>query len=111
MLFFLFPSEIPALITFIEGVADTILEDQPLYQSRWDDRLFTFDVWLAQIREVKKRIDRYGKKLDTSAALFSEHLFEGYLALFSAHCILLYIKDRKHSDHKFVKVAELLFIP
>ncbi len=111
MLFYLFPSEIPELVAFIEGVADTILEDQPLYQSRWDDRLFTFDVWLKQIREIKKRISRYGSKLHLSGALFSEHLFEGYLALFSAHCILLYIKDRKHADPKFVRVAELLFIP
>lgn len=105
----LFPQEIPALLEYTANICRTIQEEEQLLRNRWDNGLFTFDVWLSFVREVSDKIDRYGKRLHTQSGLFADQLFDGYLALYMVHCLNLYTSTRQHHNRKLVQAIELLF--
>ena len=105
----LFPQEIPALLEYISNICRTIQEEEQLLRNRWDNGLFTFDVWLSFVQEVNNKIGRYGKRLHTQSGLFADQLFDGYLALYMVHCLNLYTSTRQHHNHKLVQAIELLF--
>jgi hypothetical protein len=107
----LFPQEIPALLEYINSMCLTIQEDEQLLHTQWNGGLFTIETWLSFVEEVRSKIDRYGKRLHTQSRLFADQLFDGYTALYVVHCMTLYTATRKHSNHKFVLVIDLLFNP
>ncbi len=105
----LFPQEIPALLEYTVNIYTSIQEEEQLLRNRWDNGLFTFDVWLSFVQEVNNKIGRYGKRLHTQSRLFADQLFDGYLALYMVHCMNLYTSTRRHDNLKFVLAIELLF--
>ena len=107
----LFPQEIPALLAYTSSLCSTILEEEQLLRSKWDNGLFTVEAWLSFVKEVGSKINRYGKRLYTQSRLFADQLFDGYLALYMVHCLTIYTTIRKHSDSKFVLAVDLLFNP
>ena len=107
----LFPQEIPALLEYTRNMCLTIQEDEQLTREQWENGLFTVEVWLSFVEEIKSKIYKYGKRLHTHSRLFADQLFDGYAAFYMVHCMALYITIRKHGNHKFVLAIDLLFNP
>jgi hypothetical protein len=105
----LFPQEIPDLLDFISGMCLTIQEDEDRSRKAFGDGLFSFDFWLYLLRQVEQIINQKKALLQKSDKVFSEQLFEGYLACYTNHCIIVYISTRQHPDEKFTQAVELLF--
>jgi len=105
----LFPSAIPALLEFVQGMGDGIREDEQKQRELWEHGLFGFDFWLTLIADADRKIKKYGRQLEKSSSLFSDQLFDGYLALYLVHCLMIYTTMRVHPNPKFTKAVDLLF--
>lgn len=105
----LFPDEIPAILEYVKILSITIEEEKEILNSKWDNQLFSFAFWLSLANDTKKKIDQYGKKLHKSSRLFADQLFDGYAALYLAHCLIQLISQQEHQNKKFSKAVELLF--
>jgi len=105
----LFPSEIPVLLQFVQGMCVTIKERETEQREQWDNGFLSFDFWLSLVNETERLIKRYGNKLHRSNRLFSDQLFDGYLAMYMAHCLIIYTTQRVHPNAKFSKAVDLLF--
>jgi hypothetical protein len=80
-------------------------------RKHWDGGFMSFDYWLSLIVQVEAKINRYGSRLHTSSKLFSDQLFENYLALYTNHAISTYVKVMEHPNPKFTMAVELIFNP
>ncbi len=109
LLFQLFPKEMPTLIEFITSMCITIKEDEQVNRSKWDNGFMDFDYYLSMINQVQERIERYGKKLHSSYHLFGDQLFDGMLAIYTCHCVRVYVTTKKHPNNRFVVAVDLLF--
>jgi len=107
----LFPEAMPKLIDFIAEFSAAIREDQERNRKHWDGGFMSFDYWLSLIVQVEVKIKRYGPRLTTSSKVFSDQLFENYLALYTNHAISTYVKVIEHPNPKFTMAVELIFNP
>jgi hypothetical protein len=107
----LFPSEIPAFIAFVTGMAASIKEDEEQQRAQWDNGFLSFDFWLNQVEHVEEKIRRYDSRLHTSNRLFSEQLFDGYLAMYMNHCLVVYTTVKEHPNKRFAKAVDLFINP
>lgn len=107
----LFPQHMPKLVDFIAEFSAAIREDEVRNRKHWDGGFMSFDYWLSLIVQVEAKIKKYGERLHTSSKLFSDQLFENYLALFTNHAISTYVKVIDHADPKFTMAVELIFNP
>lgn len=107
----LFQDEMPAFLEFVQNMCVTIKEQEQLHRERWGNGLLNFDFWLLLLDEAEKRIDQYRNRLSKSAQLFADQLFDGYLALYLVHCLMVYTTTRQHPNMKFTKAVDLLFNP
>lgn len=105
----LFPNEIPALVDFIQGMCISIKEDEEMNRKIWELGLMTFDDWLSLLNQVETAIEQYGKKLYKNHRLFTDQLFDGLLAIYTIHCITIYVTTKQHPNPKFTMAIELLF--
>lgn len=106
----LFPQEIPALLEYIRNMCLTIQEDKQLIQ-RWNNGLLTVEAWLSLVKEAMSKIEKYGKRMHTQSRLFADQMFDGYVALYTVHCLTLYTTTQKHGNKKFAQSIDLLFNP
>lgn len=106
----LFPDEIPAILEYVKSLSITIAEEREMLNSRWDNQLFSFAFWLSLAKDAENKIDRYGVKLHKSSRLFADQLFDGYAALYLAHCLIKLTYQQENQNKKFVKAVELLFM-
>lgn len=107
----LFPSEIPALLQYVQKMCSTIKENEQQQREKWEHGLFSFDFWLSLINDAEQKINRYGGKLYSNSGLFADQLFDGYLAMYVVHCLTVYTTVREHPDSKFTHAIALLFNP
>jgi hypothetical protein len=107
----LFPQEIPALLDFVLGMCQTIKENEAIHRTKWDNGLFSFNFWMSLLEDVEKRSLKYGTKLHGISRLFADQLFEGYLAMYMVHCLIVYTTTRQHPNRKFALAIDLLFNP
>ena len=107
----LFPTEMPGLIDFTQGMCEAVKENQDLNRAKWNNGLFSFDYWLSLAGNVHVATEKYGVRLHKNSNLFADQLFDGYLACFTIHCIVTYIAVRQHENSKFVKAVDLFFNP
>ena len=105
----LFPDEIPAILKYVKSLSITIKEEKEMLNSRWDNQLFPFAFWLSIAKDAKTKIDHYGVKLHKSSRLYVDQLFDGYAALYLAHCLIKLTGQQEHHNKKFVIAVELLF--
>ncbi len=104
----LFPAEIPAFLKFVQGMCSSIKEDEANQRQQWENGLFSFDFWLSLVNDAERKINQYGSKLATSNRVFSEQLFDGYLAMYVNHCLIVYTTRRVHPNKKFTIAIDLL---
>jgi len=111
LLHVLFPQHMEDLINFIEGMCQTVQEEQENGCRAWDNGFITFDSWLYLAADAQKQIASNRKKMLGQSSTFASCLFSGYTALFSVHCVVTYTAVRKHPDNKFTKAVDLFFNP
>ena len=104
-----FPDEIPAFLEAMESLCEAIRADEAHYREQWAEGLFTFDFWLTLLRQAEAVIQQYGKKLCNNPRLFAHQLFDGYQAIFSAHCLTRYAMTRQRENRKFYTATDLFF--
>ena len=107
----LFPDEIPALLAFAKNLGLAIQEEQDRHRQKWDNGLFSFDFWLNLIKEAETKINKYGDTMQGSSRLFADQLFDGYIAMYTVHCLIVYTTTRNHPNRKFTVAVDLLFNP
>jgi len=107
----LFPEAMPKLIDFIAEFSASTRENEARNRKHWDSGFMSFDYWLSLIVQVEAKIKRYGSKLHSSSKVFSDQLFENYLALYTNHAISTYVKVIEHPNPKFTIAVELIFSP
>lgn len=108
LLFELFPEEIPALIQCIKAIAETICNDPEKLKQNWNGQMLTADFWIELAKDTMQRIEKNGDVLLKSSRRFSDQLFDGYNALFSAHCLQQYSKQDE-CNGQFRNAVEMLF--
>ena len=105
----LFPEEIPALLEFIKNMSISLIKEQVHHRKSWDNNLFSFDQWLLLVGQTVGIIDGYGKKLHRRHRLFSDQLFDGYIACYTNHCVTVFATTTEHRNRKFIQAIQLLF--
>lgn len=110
IIFDLFRDEIPELLDYTQKIAFKIEEDKEQLIASWNNPFLTYDQWLNLAYQVSGNIKRYGKNLTKSANMFAEQLFDGYLAIFSNHCVEQYGRHKAKSK-RFVQAVDLFYSP
>jgi len=82
LLFDLFKDEIPGFLKFTKNTVVVLLEQEAEHRRKWENKLFTFDLWLSLASCIEEKISRFGKSMERSRFIFSEQLFDGYHDLF-----------------------------
>ncbi len=109
LLFELFPREIPAFLQFQKAITDNLVRDPDQLKEKWTNEFFQLDFWMQQVSEIQRKLDRYTHQLAKRSTLFADQLFDGYLAMYSAHCLHQYITHQKPDDPRFIGAVEILF--
>jgi|GEM_PF-2114851 len=105
-----FYSEMPAFINYLSNFSTYILENQSKFATTWNNGLFTFDLWLSIITDIADRLKENPDKIAASRAKFSWELFGDLRALFTIHCLVLYVNDKdQHPDEKFREKVKTMF--
>ncbi|OJW12781.1 hypothetical protein [Mucilaginibacter sp. 44-25] len=105
----LFVDEISEFLGYLNEFTETVLTDKERIAAEWKDQLFDVGMWFELAAEVQRVMARYPKDLSKSSAVFSDQLFGGFMAIFSAHALVQYVTLAKHSDPKFKPAVDLLF--
>jgi len=106
----LFYPEIPAFLEFLETQCHVIDDSRDEIITNWKVNLISAGMWLELAEETQRVLNKFGKGLRTSSAVFSEQLFAGYGAVFMSHQLLQYIENN-HADRKFKTAVDLFFNP
>jgi hypothetical protein len=109
LMFDLFPGEIPSYVHYTKSIADAICNDPDYVKHEWEDQLITIEFWLQLAAEIKKIIERYKGRFTSNSRLLSDQLFDGYLALFSIHCLHQYTASEDCRDESFKLAAEMFY--
>lgn len=105
-----FYSEIPDFVNFVSRFSTHIIDNPAIYESTWSNGLFTFDNWLPIIKDVSERIKKAPEKIAANRKNFSSELFGDLRALFSNHCLILYINEKgENPDEKFCEMVRSMY--
>lgn len=109
LLFDLLPATIPAFIDFTKSLAERVTENPDTLREKWETPLLNVDMWLKLAGAVHDAIEKYGSSLSKSGRLFSDQLFDGYLALFSVHCLQQFVQHAELKEPRLKTAVELFF--
>ncbi|OJY94840.1 MAG: hypothetical protein BGP13_14320 [Sphingobacteriales bacterium 40-81] len=109
LLFDLLPADIPAFVDFTKTLAERVKENPEALREKWQTPLLNVDMWVKLAYAVHDAIEKYGSKLSRSGRLFSDQLFDGYLALFSVHCLQQFVQYAELKERRFKTAVELFF--
>lgn len=109
LLFDLLPADIPAFIEFTKSLAERVTENPDALREKWQTPLLNVEMWVRLSRAVYDVIEKYDIKLSKSGRLFSDQLFDGYLALFSVHCLQQFVEHAELKEPRFKTAVALFF--
>lgn len=109
LLFDLLPADIPAFVDFTKSLAEQAKENSDALREKWQTPLLNVEMWIRLAQAVHESIDKYGIKLSKSGRLFSDQLFDGYLALFSVHCLQQFVQHTELKEPRFKAAVAVLF--
>ncbi len=107
LLFELFPDEMPQFIAVMEEITQTVLKDPEALRSNWNGQIITVEFWAQLARTATQITQKYSKRISKDSRLFADQLFDGYQALFTAHCLHQYQKIC--SNQALVKAIDVFF--
>jgi hypothetical protein len=103
--------EIPALLEYTSEMCLYIVNHPEEVQAVWNNPIISFGFWVELSKDAHLKILKYGRNLERSSSLFADQLFDGYGAVFLAHCLTAYVEQGRHTDPKFKSAVELFFHP
>jgi hypothetical protein len=106
----LFYNDIPGFLKFVDAQCHIIDDSREEIIRDWKPNLISVDMWLGLADETQRVLDKFGRGLVKSSAVFSEQLFSGFGAVFMTHQLLRYIENNQ-ADPKFKTAVELFFNP
>lgn len=104
----LFPGQLETLVGFIKQETERFRKHQQYVESIWGNPLFSKNFWFGLVDQSERIVERQGRNLFKSARIFSDHLFDGYNAVFTIHCLIEYAYNPA-CDHKLKQGIFLLF--
>jgi len=110
IMFDLFRNEIPEFLAYTKALAEKVASDKEELLANWTNPFLSYHQWLNLSERVNGVIKKYGKNLAKSSNLFADQLFDGYLAIFSNHCLEQYSINKAHSP-KFKLAINLFYLP
>ncbi len=110
IMFDLFRDEIPGFLEYTQTIAGKVAEDKEELIAGWTNPFLSYHQWLQLAEQVNSTIKKYGKNLAKSGNLFADQLFDGYLAIFSNHCLEQYSVNKAHAS-KFKLAISLFYLP
>ncbi|MBZ4187663.1 hypothetical protein [Niabella beijingensis] len=109
LIFELLPADIPEYIEFTKALSARVTADPEGLRKKWNNCLLTVDSWVRLAKIVAESIDKHGVKLSKSSRLFSFVLFDGYVALFSVHCLQQFVLTTELKEPRLKTAVELFF--
>lgn len=109
MMFDLFRDEIPEFLEYTKAIAEKVAIDKDELIANWNNPFLSYHQWLQLAEYVADAIKKYGKNLTKSGNLFADQLFDGYLAIFTNHCLEQYAS--KTQLPKFKLAIDLFYLP
>lgn len=106
----LFPTEIPALLDFIDAWNHKLEIEQEAIRKDWELGLISFDQWYSLSLQTADLLKRHRSNMTRSSRVFSDQLFFSYTALYVTDCIIKYA-DWESNSPKFKLAVALLFKP
>ncbi|MDB5118358.1 MAG: hypothetical protein JWQ79_3850 [Mucilaginibacter sp.] len=110
IMFDLFRNEISEFLKYAQAIADKVTNDKEKLLANWTNPFLSYHQWLQLAERVNGVIKKYGKNLAKSGNLFADQLFDGYLAIFSNHCLEQYSINKARSP-KFKLAISLFYLP
>ncbi|WP_159798906.1 hypothetical protein [Flavobacterium sp. MK4S-17] len=84
----LFPEQVQGILDSLTAAHSFLNENEETLRSTWENTLLPLDFWLQLAEQAREIINHYGQKLAKSTSLFSDQLFDGYIAIFTIDCIV-----------------------
>lgn len=84
----LFPEQVQGILDSLTAAHAFLNENEETLRSTWENTLLPFDFWMQLAEQAHSIIRNYGQKLTKSTSLFSDQLFDGYLAILTIDCIV-----------------------
>lgn len=109
IMFDLFRDEIPEFLEYTKALAEKVASDKEELITNWNNPFLSYHQWLQLAEYVADAIKKYGKNLTKSGNLFTDQLFDGYLAIFTNHCLEQYAN--KAQSPKFKLAIDLFYPP
>ncbi|WP_139112876.1 hypothetical protein [Mucilaginibacter sp. PPCGB 2223] len=110
IIFDLFRDEIPEFLEYTQAIAEKVANDKEELLVNWNNPFLSYHQWLQLAERVASAIKKYDKNLTKSGNLFTNQLFDGYLAIFTNHCLEQYGLHRAKSP-RFRQAIELFYLP
>lgn len=104
-----FPDEMGGFLETMKGMCEEMLNNEAQLRANPQDGIFSIDLWLSLAKNAIELLKKYNNHLHKSNRVFSDHLFDGYQAMLSAHCLIAYAKTRQLENRKFYLATDLLF--
>jgi len=105
-MFELMPEEMPRLLECIDTISKNVVQEPDGLRAKWTNPLLSVNQWIRLATIIQTQLKQHAGKLKT-ARKFSEQLFDGYLGIFSAHCVQVFAQDSE--SQKFKALATLFF--
>jgi hypothetical protein len=109
IVFELFPAEISGFLEFMDAITDNLMRDPDQLKQQWENQFFQFGFWMELAADAQRRLKKYTHQLSQRSRLFADQLFDGYLGLYSAHCLHQYSMHGKPENPRFLHAIELFF--
>lgn len=84
----LFPEKVQGILESLTAAQAFLIENEETLRSTWENTLLPFDFWMQLAEQAHSIICHYGARLAKSTSLFSDQLFDGYIAIFTIDCIV-----------------------
>lgn len=84
----LFPEKVQGILESLTAAQAFLNENEETLRSTWENTLLPFDFWMQLAEQAHSIIRQYGQRLAKSTSLFSDQLFDGYIAIFTIDCIV-----------------------
>jgi hypothetical protein len=106
----LFPQEMENIVAALQRKCEFLKTNEAKIKETWDNGFISFDMWQSLANHIEGTIKTYKNNLHRSPRVFSDQLFDGYLAIFTNDCIVKYAAAGSKNP-KFSIAVALLFNP
>ncbi|MYY43986.1 hypothetical protein [Elizabethkingia anophelis] len=92
LLFNLFPHELKNLRNAVQQQCNYFLENEKAIREGWQSKgFFTAEFWFMLVKSANNYSSR--NRLIEKPEWFIDHFFDGYIVLFTTHCLMEYTDD------------------